>query len=229
VKQLFPESFIFYEPKDIVSGDFYWFSNPGNKIIFGAIDCTGHGVPGAFMSIVGHNLLNNIINHGRVHDPATILDKLNIEISNTLKHKKGLYTIKDGMDLSMCVYYPDKMLLEYAGAFNPLYIVRDEKVLQYQADKHTIGTMAGDNIKKFNTRKIQLQKNDVIYLFTDGYADQIGGPANRKFLVRNFRELLLKISPNPMEVQKVILGDIFKDWKGESFQVDDILILGIRV
>ena len=229
VKQLFPESFIFYEPKDIVSGDFYWFSKPGDKIIFGAIDCTGHGVPGAFMSIVGHNLLNNIINHHQIHDPALILDKLNIEISNTLKHKEGLYTIKDGMDLSICVYYPGKALLEYAGAFNPLYIVRKEEVIQYHADKHTIGAMTGDAIKRYNKHQIPLQKNDVIYLFTDGYADQIGGGENRKFLIRNFRELLLKISPNPMEVQKVILRDIFNDWKGGSFQVDDILIMGIRV
>jgi len=231
MKKLLPKSFVLYKPKDIVSGDFYWIHEKDGKVLFSAVDCTGHGVPGAFMSLVGYNILKHVmnsINKEHLH-PAAILDELNLGVSETLHHGSDEATAKDGMDLSFCTIDFKTLELEYAGAFNPLYIVRDGALQQIKANKFPIGLFMGEQKQKFTNHKIQLQKGDTVYIFSDGYADQFGGPNGKKFMVNNFRNLLLSASLEPIEKQKAILDQTIEEWKGELEQVDDILVMGLYI
>lgn len=226
IKELLPESFVFYRPKDIVSGDFYWFDRVGEKVVFAAVDCTGHGVPGAFMSLVGHNGLNQAVReHGLVR-PSEVLQDLNRRAFEAL-HKDRDQFVRDGMDMALCTLDPGDLMLEYSGANCPLYLVRDGQVLQYAPDKMPIGGFELQG-KAFTDHRIQLQKGDVVYIFSDGYADQFGGPRGKKFLYRRFRELLVEIHGMPMERQKIMLLEALNQWKGAHEQVDDILVIGMR-
>jgi len=226
IKELLPESFVFYRPKDIVSGDFYWFDRVGDKVVFAAVDCTGHGVPGAFMSLVGHNGLNQAIReHGLVR-PSEVLHDLNRMAFEAL-HKDRDQFVRDGMDMALCTLDPEELMLQYAGANCPLYLVRGGQVLQYSPDKMPIGGFELQG-KAFTDHNIQLQKGDVVYIFSDGYADQFGGPRGKKFLYRRFRELLVEIHGLPMERQKIMLLEALNQWKGAHEQVDDILVIGMR-
>lgn len=226
IKELLPDSFVLFRPKDIVSGDFYWVDRVNNKVIFAAVDCTGHGVPGAFMSLVGHNGLNQSIKeHGNVR-PSDVLRDLN-RISYEALHKDRDQFVRDGMDMALCALDPDRLLLEFAGANCPLYLVRDGEVLQFAPDKRPIGGFdLGD--EGFTDHRIQLRKGDVVYIFSDGYADQFGGPRGKKFLYRRFRELLVEIHDKPMDRQKILLLESFNQWRGAQEQVDDILVFGMR-
>ena len=226
IKELLPESFVFYRPKDIVSGDFYWFDRVGEKVVFAAVDCTGHGVPGAFMSLVGHNGLNQAVReHGLVR-PSEVLRDLNRRAFEAL-HKDRDQFVRDGMDMALCTLDPGDLMLEYSGANCPLYLVRNGQVLQYAPDKMPIGGFELQG-KAFTDHRIQLQKGDVVYIFSDGYADQFGGPRGKKFLYRRFRELLVEIHGMPMERQKIMLLEALNQWKGAHEQVDDILVIGMR-
>jgi serine phosphatase RsbU (regulator of sigma subunit)/HAMP domain-containing protein len=226
IKELLPESFVFYRPKDIVSGDFYWFDRVGEKVVFAAVDCTGHGVPGAFMSLVGHNGLNQAVrDHGLVR-PSEVLRDLNRRAFEAL-HKDRDQFVRDGMDMALCTLDPGDLMLEYSGANCPLYLVRNGQVLQYAPDKMPIGGFELQG-KAFTDHRIQLQKGDVVYIFSDGYADQFGGPRGKKFLYRRFRELLVEIHGMPMERQKIMLLEALNQWKGAHEQVDDILVIGMR-
>lgn len=225
--------FVFFKPKDIVSGDFYWHAAvkttpkdaPSEDIVvIAAVDCTGHGVPGALMSIIGSTILNQTITNPDVNTPADVLSFLNKEINKTLN------SIKDGMDMALCVINLEKLELQYAGANNPLYIVRHKQFIEVKPDKQAIGADTENaEIKVFTNHKIKLEKGDSIYLFTDGYADQFGGPNGKKFKYKKFQELLIEIQDNSMEEQKHILNFHFEQWKGALEQVDDILVIGIRV
>ncbi len=179
-QELLPDSFIFYKPKDIVSGDFYWIEQAKEKVFFAAVDCTGHGVPGALMSIVGHNNLKNALRKTKGENPAILLDELNKGVSETLHQKEDGSSNKDGMDISCCSINYKTLELEYAGAYNPLYILRDGKIDQYKADKFPIGSFLDGKKLHFSNNKIQLQKGDIIYVFSDGYPDQFGGEKGRK-------------------------------------------------
>jgi len=226
--------FILFRPKDIVSGDFYWFSKvhttPQNQepaqevMVIAAVDCTGHGVPGALMSIMGSTILNQSVSERTVNSPADALNYLNKQLANNLN------SIADGMDMTLCAINQTKMELQFAGANNPIYIVRNKELMEIKPDKMAIG---GDHenfeTKEFTNQIIKLQKNDCIYLFTDGYADQFGGELGKKFKYKNFQKLLLEIQDNDMKDQKHVLNYHFEQWKGELEQVDDILIIGIRV
>lgn len=226
IKELLPDSFVLYRPKDIVSGDFYWLEKVNNKVIFAAVDCTGHGVPGAFMSLVGHNGLNQSIKEHGITRPSDILRDLN-RISFEMLHKDRDQFVRDGMDMALCALDPERLVLEYAGANCPLYLVRDAEVKQYTPDKRPIGGFdLGD--KSFTDHRIQLRKGDVIYIFSDGYADQFGGPKGKKFLNRRFRELLVAIHDKPMDRQKSLLLEELNKWRGAQEQVDDILVMGMR-
>ncbi len=226
IKELLPESFVFFRPKDIVSGDFYWVDKVNNKVIFAAVDCTGHGVPGAFMSLVGHNGLNQSIKEHGIVRPSDVLRDLN-RISYEALHKDRDQFVRDGMDMALCTLDPERLLLEFAGANCPLYLVRDREVVQYAPDKRPIGGFdLGD--QGFTDHRIQLRKGDVIYIFSDGYADQFGGPRGKKFLYRRFRELLVEIHDKPMDRQKSLLLESFNQWRGAQEQVDDILVFGMR-
>jgi len=226
--------FILFNPKDIVSGDFYWHAalkttpqdgKPSESVVvMAAVDCTGHEVPGALMSIIGSTILNQTITAAAVNSPADALGFLNKEIAKTLN------SIKDGMDMALCAINFEKLELQYAGANNPLYIVRQKQFIEVKADKLAIGADTENaEVKIFTNHVIKLEKGDSIYLFTDGYADQFGGPNGKKFKYKKFQDLLIEIQDNSMPEQKHILNYHFEQWKGTLEQVDDILVIGIRV
>ena len=233
VKELLPNSFILYRPKDIVSGDFYWMTKKNNLVIYAAVDCTGHGVPGAFMSIVGNNQLNYAIDVKKARDASTILDHLNRGVVDTLREKGnesvGMSGVKDGMDIALCVIDTKNMKLQFAGANNPLCLVRDGEMIQIKGNKMAIGGNFEDELPKFTNHEMDLKKGDVIYTFSDGYPDQFGGQDGRKFMVKKFRELLLEIHKNPIEEQEKILNDKLEKWRGKEEQVDDIIIIGVKI
>ncbi len=229
VKQLFPQSFVLYMPKDVVSGDFYWVEPWGEKVFFAAVDCTGHGVPGAFMSIVGYNLLDKAVNELGLSRPSLVLNSLSKEIGKTLRQTGSDSEVKDGMDLAVCALNPKTLMLEYAGAFNPLYIVRDGKIIETASDKIPIGTYMDGDFKNYTNHEIQLQKGDTIYIFTDGYADQFGGEKGKKFKYKSLQQLLISLQGKPMAEQKDILYTTIQNWKGNLEQVDDILVMGVMV
>ena len=228
VKSILPESFILYKPKDIVSGDFYWIDKKDEWSYFAAVDCTGHGVPGAFMSIVGYNLLKDILNNTNAITPASIMDKLNDGVANTLHTGSSDRQTKDGMDMTLCALNYKTLELQFSAAFNPLYIIRNNELLQYKADKFPIGMFIGEK-QNFTNNSIQLQKGDHVYIFSDGYADQFGGPKGKKFMVGNFRVLLTEMSKLSIEKQSINLNKTIEDWRGTLEQVDDILVIGIKV
>ncbi len=229
IKQNLPNSFVFYAPKDIVSGDFYWVEPIDNKILFAAVDCTGHGVPGALMSIVGFNLLSKAVNEYRLSQPSLILDSLSNGIGKTLRQTDNNSEIKDGMDIALCSIDFNKNILEYAGAFNPIYIIRKDELIQLKANKRPIGYHLEEQIEKYTNHEFQLQRGDSIYIFTDGYADQFGGEKGKKFKYKSLQQLLISIQDKDMEEQKTILTDTFISWKGNLEQVDDILVMGVRI
>jgi serine phosphatase RsbU (regulator of sigma subunit)/HAMP domain-containing protein len=228
--RLMPESFVLFKPKDIVSGDFYWISEKNGQVIFSAVDCTGHGVPGAFMSLVGYNLLKEIIDSMDVINPGKILDLLSAGIRNTL-HQFDKASAKDGMDIALCVLDTKKMELQYAGAFNPLYLIRNNNLQEIKADKVFIGYSYSEDHQQYTytNHSIKLQKGDCIYITSDGYPDQFGGPRGRKFMVSNFRHLLLEAHNKPFSMQKGILDTRFEEWRGSLDQVDDICVMGVKV
>lgn len=227
VRELLPGSMLLYRPKDIVSGDFYWVESVDGKTVFAAVDCTGHGVPGAFMSLVGHNGLNQVVKERRVTKPSEVLAQLDQVAYDTL-HKSRDQHMHDGMDMALCTFHPDSLLLEFAGANCPLYVVREGKVLQFPSNRVAIGSLDHHG-HRFSGHEVQLQKGDSVYVFSDGYADQFGGPRGKKFLYRQFRELLVRIDPETPAAKRAMLHEAFNDWKGTLEQVDDILVLGMQV
>ncbi|UCG27352.1 MAG: SpoIIE family protein phosphatase [Bacteroidales bacterium] len=229
VHSLIKDMFILYKPKDIVSGDFYWMIEKDGLIMVSAVDCTGHGVPGAFMSIVGYNQLNYAVNVKKARGAAEILEELNNGVTETLREKKGPDSVKDGMDMALCVLNLTEMTLDFAGAYNPLILIRDKEMIQYKGDKFPIGSYEGDQPPRFTNHQIEVAEGDHLYMFSDGYADQFGGAENKKFMIKNFRELLMEIHFKPVDEQKEILDKTIMDWMGEHEQVDDILVMGIKL
>ena len=229
VRKLLPDSFIFYRPKDIVSGDFYWLGEADDRVYFAAVDCTGHGVPGAFMSIVGFNQLKQAIITTSGGTPAEILDHLNIGVSETLHQKDENSTSKDGMDVAICSLNHKTKELQYAGAFNPLYLLRDGKILQTKGDKFPIGSFLDGATPNFTNHKLQLLEGDILYIFSDGYADQFGGPRGKKMMYKKFRDTLIANSQKDLSVQKDLLREHLYEWMGKEEQVDDILVIGVKV
>lgn len=220
-----PEHFIFFKPRDIVSGDFFWVEQKHDRVIVCAADCTGHGVPGAFMSLLGLTFLNEIVNKDEILKASEILDRLRSYIINAMSHKDA--QAKDGMDLSLIVLDKQLNQMEYAGAYNPLIMIRDGEMIEYKADKMPVGKHIGEE-GPFTNHRIQLQKGDIIYLFSDGFPDQFGGAKGGKYKSRPFRRLLHSISSEPMEKQEQLLEKELKEWMRDIEQVDDILVMGIR-
>jgi len=230
----FPESFVLYMPKDIVSGDFYWFANRDGKHLFAAADCTGHGVPGAFMSIIGNSLLNEIIGEQHIYQPAEILNNLHVGVKTALNHNKGEFERRDGMDIALCSFNKENMTLEYAGANRALWLYRKDAIDKAEIikpDKFPIGGLEFDfEVKRqFTNHTIQLKKDDCIYIFSDGYADQFGGEKGKKFMVANLQRTFAEITDKPMEEQYQHLRKVFTDWRGAYEQIDDVLVIGVRV
>lgn len=228
MEAMLPHSFVYFRPKDIVSGDFYWIERMGEKVIIAAVDCTGHGVPGAFMSLIGHNGLNQVVKEKGQTRPAEILYELNRLAYEALHKDRGESMVRDGMDLALCTLDLATLELQFAGANNPLYVVRRERLLQFPSNKNAIGSVEM-NSNAFTDHTIQLQPDDMVYLFSDGYADQFGGAKGRKYMYRSFRELLVKISTQATTRQRAMLHEEFNTWRGAHEQVDDILVMGFRV
>lgn len=226
------ESFVLLKPKHIVSGDFYWIREHHDKIFIAACDCTGHGVPGAFISIIGNNLLSKCITDYGQTNPADILNQLNNEFQNAnQKIINSSYEIKDGMDIALCVIDKSKMTMEYAGAYNPIYQVKNGKLTKLETDKIPIHLFSKNTDKKFTSYQINIESGDSYYLFSDGYADQFGGEDRKKFNYRNFQELILSIQDLTMAQQREVFNKTIEEWKTKSDeeQTDDILIVGFKV
>lgn len=229
IQQSFPEFFVMYLPRDIVSGDFYWFTETENgKKIFAVSDCTGHGIPGAFMSMMGIDGLNYAILEKRIESSSQILNHVNKFIIESLKQDLATVKNKDGMDTAICIFEKDLSTVKYAGANRPLWLIRDKELIQYSPDKMSIG---GNNYSnyEFNEITIPLQKGDSIYLFSDGYPDQFGGERNKKFMTKNLKQLLLEITHLSAREQEAILQKSLHNWKGSFPQIDDIILVGIKL
>ena len=227
IEAMLPEHFIYFSPRDIVSGDFYFFKPLGNKIIFIAADCTGHGVPGGFMSMLGISFLSEITSQLPAPSASEILDHLRDKIKLTLGQTDADSTQKDGMDISVCVIDTDNKKVQFSGAFNPLFIVRDGNLEVVKADRQPVAVYVKEST--FTNNIIDVQTDDCFYMFSDGYADQIGGPSQRKFMAKNFKDLLLENHKLPMADQKKILNQSLEIWKGDAMQVDDILVVGFKL
>lgn len=228
-KEIFPESFVLYMPKDIVSGDFYWMAEKDGKVLLLAADCTGHGVPGALMSMIGVSLFNETVDKKDITQPGSILTEVRKGIMQTFRPKSEGQQHRDGMDAALCCIDKQTLKVEFAGAYNPLWIINKAgENKEVVADKQPVGVQEGQK-DTFSTQTLQLEKGDTLYLFSDGYADQFGGPNGKKFKYKQFQEKLLAITHQPMAEQKKELERTFTEWKGSLEQVDDVLIIGVRV
>ncbi len=216
---------IYFKPRDIVSGDFYWFKKIENKFFVAAADCTGHGVPGAMLSMLGVSYLNEIILSKKNLKASEMLENLRIHFKESIS--KNSSSQKDGMDIAFCIIDMEKKTLEYAGAYNPLYLIRNNELLEYKATRNPIGAYMKE--KKFEDHCIYLKEHDFIYIFSDGYVDQFGGKKQEKFKTKRFKNLLLKIHKQKINEQHEILEQNLENWKNNLNQIDDILIIGISI
>ncbi|MCX6301847.1 MAG: SpoIIE family protein phosphatase [Bacteroidia bacterium] len=223
----FKDSFIFFKPKDIVSGDFYWIEEKGDKIFIVGADCTGHGVPGALMSMIGMEIIEKTINVDGIDVPSEILSVLNKGLEKTFSREKNIGTIiRDGMDIGLCVIDRQNRKALYAGAFFPLYLIRENSLIEIKGDKLIIG-MNPSGIS-YTNHEIELKEDDMLYIFSDGYVDQFGGTDNKKFMYRRFRYLLNTIHGFPVNDQKSILDENIKTWMSGNPQIDDIMVIGFK-
>jgi serine phosphatase RsbU (regulator of sigma subunit) len=228
LKGFLSDHFILFKPRDIVSGDYYWAREKDQKLLIAVADCTGHGVPGGFLSMLGISSMNEIVNRSRELDPGKILEQLREVVIASMHQTGSRDEAQDGIEIALCIIDMKKHSMEYAGANRPLYLVRDGAVQHYHPDRMPIGIYEQDPVP-FSTQSIKLKKGDSIYLFSDGYVDQLGGPHRKTFRAINFRKLLLEIQDQPMEKQKAILVEKMVLWQGKVEQIDDVLVLGIKI
>ncbi len=227
IKRLLSDFFIFYLPKDIVSGDFYWAKKINQKNIIAAADCTGHGVPGAFMSVLGISLLNEIVRRKEIKKASQALELLRYELKNTLNKTDEGYLLNNGMDIALCIIDTENKILQYSGANTPLYYIRDDKLTEIKATRNPIGITPIEI--PFQNHEIEYHEDDIFYLFSDGFIDQFGGDKGKKYRSRRFKHLLLKIHDKPLKEQKDILVKNYKNWVNNQYeQLDDIMIFGFK-
>ncbi len=230
----FPDSFILYRPKDIISGDFYWFNELQNSFVIVAADCTGHGVPGAFMSMLGITLLNEIIIHHKILQADTILNELRHHVKASLGQTGVISEQKDGMDIAVCIINKENRILQFSGAFNSLYLISENEITkmfelkEVKADHMPIGVYPKDH-EPFHNNIVQLNTNDRIYIFSDGYTSQFGGENNETFKSKRFQNLLISLQNETMENQQKKLESTLINWQGKNQQVDDILVIGVKI
>ncbi|MFN8256559.1 MAG: SpoIIE family protein phosphatase [Bacteroidales bacterium] len=239
IDERLPEHFVFYKPRNIVSGDFYWMSHinspendennlsEGDLILIAAADCTGHGVPGAFMSMLGISFLNEIIAHYQYHSTDGILNILREKVKKSLQHSVDPNTPKDGMDIALCIIDLQNYKMQFSGANNPLYLYRNQQLIEVKGTKNPIGQYIRE--VPFQMDEIDILKHDVFYIFSDGYLSQFGGENDETFKSKRFKEMLSEIHQKPMFEQERILDSRFKAWKGNNEQTDDVLVIGIRI
>ena len=228
-QSILPESFVFYQPKDILSGDFYWIEETEEYIFIAAADCTGHGVPGALMSIVNYNLLNKAVLEQGLTKASEILGGVNKWLTIALHQTYQESAVRDGMDVSLCVINKSSKQLNYAGAFNSIYIVNRDNIKELVPDKQPVGAFIEDNIKDFTDKYYQLTEHDTVYMFTDGYADQFGGDKGKKYKYRNLQQLLIENHQKSFEEQKNVVSKTINIWKGNLEQIDDMLLIGYKI
>jgi serine phosphatase RsbU (regulator of sigma subunit) len=230
VRSLFPDSFVMYRPKDIVSGDFYWVHDFGdNRFCIASVDCTGHGVPGALMSVIGVKLLQEIIVQNNIDRPGDILQLLDFKVCTLFKNHHEEYFLAEGMDLSLCIFDKNVKTLQYAGAINSIYQVHDGNLKEIKADRMPVGISDVPNGFTYTNHELSYQSGDIFYLFTDGYIDQFGGQNEQKFKHSRFKDFLASFKSDNMDMQQAMLENNFDRWRGKSEQVDDVLVIGIRM
>lgn len=229
LKNNFKDAFVLSKPKDIVSGDFWWCSERSDGFFLAGSDSTGHGVPGGFMSMLGSVFLFEIVTEGKISSPAEILNQLRDKVISALKRSGAINTsLKDGMDMVMCNFSPDRKKLQFACAMNPLWVIRGNSIIEYRADKFPVGEYL-DEVKPFTLLEHSCEPNDMIYIFSDGYADQFGGPDGKKLKYKQLRDILCSIADLSCDEQQNVLNDRFTKWKGSHEQVDDVLVIGIKI
>ncbi|MEO1051699.1 MAG: PAS domain S-box protein [Bacteroidota bacterium] len=228
INKTLPDSFILYKPKDVVSGDFPWYTQTAEGIYMAAVDCTGHGVPGALLSLIGYFLLNDIVKSRKITDPGVILDQLDEGVTQTLRQDQDDSKTKDGMDIALCKINPDGKTIEYAGAHRPLYVVKGGEMEEVKGNKFAIGGGIYKNQTNFTNTKVTLGKGDSLYFCSDGFPDQFGGPENRKFGPKRLRSLIMDVHNRPMTEAYQAFDDSWEDWKGDKKQTDDVLLIGIK-
>ena len=226
---ILPNSFVLYQPKDILSGDFYWIAETEEYKFIAAADCTGHGVPGALISIVNYNLLNRAVLEKHITNPGEILDAVNIWLTESLHQTLENSTIKDGMDISLISISKKTNEIKFSGANNPLFVYSETGIKEYKGDKFPVGSFIEEQVVSFKTISVEVNKGDMLYLFSDGYADQFGGEKGKKFKIKNLREEFKEAQKIPVKEQKKYLHQRFTEWKGDLEQVDDVMIIGIEL
>ncbi|RLD63108.1 MAG: hypothetical protein DRJ01_04630 [Bacteroidetes bacterium] len=231
INEILPNSFIFFQPRDVVSGDFYWFEKIDNLIFVAAVDCTGHGVPGAFMSMIGTTLLNEIVVENKTFDTSQILCKLNLGVIHSLNQNSDSdFVQNDGMDITICCINQEKRTMDISCAGHTCYVINNNKLSTIRGDIFPIGDIFPNRPKpKYTRHSITIEKEATIYMFSDGYQDQFEGAKNEKFLSSNFKKLLLKNHKLDTKKQYEILDKEFNNWKGENQQIDDVLVIGINI
>lgn len=222
-----PDSFIFEQPKEYVSGDFFWVNHKDDKVYFAAIDCTGHGIPGALLSMISYGMLEHALHEEKLDKPSQILNYLCMKFPEALSKKEN-DAITDGMDLILCCYDKNTRQLSFSGAKNPLFLIRENKLTSFPTNRFSIGSNPNLSGECYADESFIVQEGDLIYMFSDGYADQFGGPAGKKFMMKAFKELLLRISPLSITEQQFEIKNNIRDWMGEEEQIDDILVMGVR-
>ncbi|MDF9795685.1 serine phosphatase RsbU (regulator of sigma subunit)/uncharacterized protein HemY [Catalinimonas alkaloidigena] len=229
LKHLFPDSMVFFRPKDIVSGDFYWIHEIGDKVIVAVLDCTGHGVPGAFMTVLSNSILNELILENCVNSPNVILSVMDTKIREALhQHQGHEEATSDGLDMSVCIIDRKTLEISYSGAQMPIYVTQQGKLIQLDPNRYSLGGSFYSD-KNFSNQCIKLNRNDMIYMATDGFQDQFGGPKDKKFMRRNFMALLENIQEEPVTSQIALITEAFEVWKGDQVQTDDVLVIGLRI
>lgn len=228
IRELMPDSFIFYKPKDVVSGDFPWFFQRGDDMYYAAVDCTGHGVPGAMMSLIGYFLLNEITGHREAYDTATVLNKLNDMVRKTLRQDREGAQARDGMDVALCKINLKEKTVQYSGAHRPLYLVRDGELVQFKGTRKAIGGTSTKGDREFTNHDLEIHDGDSIYFFSDGLPDQFGGERGLKYSPRRIRELAVENEGNKMDQVHDVFANDFQEWMGDRKQIDDVLLIGIR-
>ncbi len=231
--RLFPNSFILFKPKDIVSGDFYWFTKIENKIIIAVADCTGHGIPGAFMSVLGISLMNQIVIEEKNSNVSSILQRLNHKLNKAFDYSNDFIEEErrpfDGMDIALCCIDYDSNFLTYSGALRPMYHISKNELMSIDGSHYPIGGMNLESNRRYESQSVNFSKGDKLYFCSDGYADQFGGSRDKKFMTRNFKNLLLKTSKLSMQTQQLELERKFNEWKSNYEQTDDVLVLGVSL
>lgn len=227
IKEPFKDAFMYYEAKDVVSGDFPWMLRKGNEVYIAAVDCTGHGVPGAMMSFIGYFLLNEINSHHNILSPAEVLDRLNTAVKKTLKQEEEGAKSRDGMDVALCRINTDTYQVQYAGAHRPLYYYNNTELIQYKGDRKAIGGKAKLE-KQFTNYQFTVKENESLFFFSDGLPDQFGGPENLKYSPKRVRTIIQENCNRPMATMKEVFSKDFDTWKGNNSQIDDVLMIGLK-